>query len=829
MTRVKDAERRGCQLGAMQNLSVGPILRAREAFLRAREAFDNRCSGVRWERAAAVDRAAKGSTGPFAGRALDVIAAFQTWPMAWRLGIAIAVVVTAVAIRLTLLAPLGTRLAYVTLYPAITVAALVGGFYGGFLATICAAVLAHLLLAPLEDAADWLGLATFLVSGFLISGMAEVLRLAGSRLAESEAIKQHELKLRLFVEQAPAAIAMMDNEMRYIAASARWKSDYRVEEDIIGRSHYDVFPETPERWKSFHARALAGEVLQAQEDAFERRDGSVQWLRWEVRPWSRASGDIGGIIIFSEDITERKRAQLALSESQVRYRAIVDTALDSIVVIDENGVIRSVNPATQSMFGYAQEELVGQNVKILMPPEEAEAHDSHIESFVRTGIRKIIGIGREVAGCRKDGSIFPVDLAVAEWRDTQGHRFFTGTMRDMADRKRVEEALATARRLDAVGQLAGGMAHDFNNLLAVIGGNLELIEQRVNDDDVRQLVRRALEATEAGASFNRKLLSLARRRKLEPQYIILNARITETMKLLERTLGENIEIATELAADLWSALADPGEIDSALLNIAVNARDAMPGGGTLRVETANVSFDDKRASKFPDARAGEYVRLSVIDTGTGMPQDILRRAIEPFFTTKEPGKGTGLGLSSIHSFAKQSGGFITLASEQGKGTTVSLFLPRAVSEAIARRAATNRDQAPRGDGEVVLVVEDDDQVREVTLKRLEALGYVVTEARTAPEAIERLEADASIDLVLSDVVMPGGMTGYDLAEWVSSAKPRVKVVLASGYDRSGGGRESNLKIPMLGKPYTREQLARTMREALDGPPAQMGHTSPVNT
>jgi len=756
---------------------------------------------------------------PIAVRALDAIATLQRWPLMWRLAFAIAIVVAAAALRLTLLGELGTRLAYVTLYPAVTIAALVSGFYGGVLATIAAGFLAYLLVASLGDTGDVVGLETFLVSGLIVAGMAEILLSAGSRLAAAEASRQRELDQRYFIDQAPVAIAMFDREMRYLAVSARWKHDYHLEqEDLVGRLYYDVFPNIPEQWKEFHRRGLAGEVLQASEDRFARPDGSVQWLHWKIHPWYGSDGDVGAIILFTEDITDRKRAQLARLESEARYRAMVDTAIDSIVVIDESGIIQSANPATQTIFACSTEELVGLNIKVLMPEEHARAHDDYLSTYKRTGIRKIIGIGREVSAKRKDGSTFPVDLAVAEWHDAAGRRFYTGIMRDISERKKIEEALSHAQRLDAVGRLAGGVAHDLNNLLAVIAGNLEVAEQRTQDPDTHLLIQRAMEAVEAGSSFNRRLLSLAQKRKFHPYRVALNASVAHMVELLKRTLSEDVELNATLAADLWDVHCDPGEIDGALLNLAINARDAMPDGGRLEITARNVTFDARASKLHPDAQEGDYVQVSVVDTGIGMAPEVLKRAMDPFFTTKDPSKGAGLGLSSVYNFVKQSGGFVTLSSERGEGTAVNIYLPRALDKPVAKSPADPKD-VPQGDGELILVVEDDDRVREITLRRLESLGYAVAEARSGPEANRLLNAGEPIDLVFSDVVMPGKVTGYDVAQWVATMKPNIKVVLTTGYDSKANALPVGVKVPILDKPYTRERLAQTMRSVLRDRPA----------
>jgi two-component system CheB/CheR fusion protein len=480
------------------------------------------------------------------------------------------------------------------------------------------------------------------------------------------------------------------------------------------------------------------------------------------------------------------------------------------MVLDEKGIIQSANPATLGILGYSAEDLIGQNISVLMPPHMQADHDSYLARFSGRSTLK------EIEARRKNGSTIPLDLAVAEWRDGEGRRFFTGILRDLSERKHNEEVLANARRLEAVGQLAGGVAHDFNNLLAVIAGNLELAEDRIADETTRDLMKRALDAAEKGSGLNRRLLSLARKRMLKPQRLTLNSRVEETAKLLTSIVGEHIAVITDLAPDPWVTVADAGEIDSAILNIAANARDAMPNGGRITITTSNATIAAATATELHRyARPGEYVCLSVADDGVGMPEEILRKAMDPFFTTKEHGAGTGLGLTSVASFAKQTGGFATVDSALGRGCVVSLYLPRSIKNLPL--IESGRSDVPRGNGELVLVVEDNDEVREVTLKRIVSLGYAVTEARTGPEALQQLQSKASIQLVLSDIVMPGGMSGYDVARWLASNKPVTKVILCSGYnegDRLGHTRGPIRDITVLGKPYTREQLAAALKNAL---------------
>jgi PAS domain S-box-containing protein len=378
---------------------------------------------------------------------------------------------------------------------------------------------------------------------------------------------------------------------------------------------------------------------------------------------------------------ERARAEVALRESKERLRLTFDALASAILTIDTHGVIQSTNLHTTLLFGYASEDLIGQNVRMLMTKPLRPEHDDDIVSYLETGQKKIIGNGQEVTARRADGSTFPIHFAVSGFEDA-GKRYFTAIITDLTERRGAEEAmrmyerrLSHSQKIEAVGQLTGGVAHDINNILTVISGNLELAMSR-RDYEARYFIRQALDAIETGASLNRRLLSFARRRELEPVVLFLNDRVSEVARLLRQSAGEQIALFIKLAPDLWQTRADAGEVDNALLNLALNARDAMSGDGALTIETGNVTLDATAAARDPDARPGDYVRFSVTDTGHGMTPEVQRRAVEPFFTTKETGKGTGLGLSSVYGFAAQPGGFLTIESEVGRGTTVTVFLPR---------------------------------------------------------------------------------------------------------------------------------------------------------
>ena len=387
---------------------------------------------------------------------------------------------------------------------------------------------------------------------------------------------------------------------------------------------------------------------------------------------------------------------------------------------------------------------------------------------------------------------------------------------EMDLREEAQVALAHSQRMEAIGQLAGGMAHDFNNVLAAISSYLDGVTLRSTDAKIHEKIQGAMDAIQMGASLTRRLLFLTSRQGVGVVRLDLNDRLASTIELLRRTLGDQVTISLRRSPDSCQTFASPGDVDNAILNLAINARDAMPNGGVLTIETGHVTLDAAVAGRIPDARPGDYVMLTVSDTGHGMSPEVLKHAMEPFFSTKEPGKNTGLGLATVRATVRQSGGFITMDSAVGEGTSVHLYFPKVEPAPIVSDARPSSQEAPLGDGELILVVEDNDKVREATVSRLESLDYAILEAKTGPEAITLLKSEEPIVLVFSDVVLPGGMTGYDVAEWVRSMKPDVKVLLTSGYsDMPLAGSEAVREIEVLAKPYTREQLACALREALN--------------
>ena len=527
----------------------------------------------------------------------------------------------------------------------------------------------------------------------------------------------------------------------------------------------------------------------------------------------------------SVDITARKKIEEALRESEERLRLAAQATgfgtydydphgpvlvwsaeyyrivgLPEAAGIDEERAARLVHPDDR--------ERVARATKRMLDPAEPELQDLEYRIARADGQTRWLRDTYRVLASGAGAARRVVRVV--------------GTVQDITVRRQAEEAqaaLAQVQRMEAIGQLAGGLAHDMNNLLTVVLGNLELAQPLVQDEKVGQSLRRALDATEMGANLTGRLLTFARQGRLAPTLLHINERVRNMVELLQRTLGAPVTLTTRLAPELWRTQVDPSEIESAILNLALNARDAMPHGGSLVVATSNISLDAAAAAREPGAAPGDYVRLTVTDTGCGMTRDVLARAVEPFFTTKEVGKGTGLGLSSAYGFAKQSGGFLLIDSEVGKGTSVSIYLPRAAAAAGGEtHAARSAEAVPLGDGELVIVVEDDDQVREVTLNRMEGLGYSVLPAKTGAEAIELLKSGEPAALVLSDVVMPGSLSGYDVASWVRRERPDVKVLLTSGFSEKmrQDDDETIRRLKVLGKPYSRAQLGVAVRDALAG-------------
>ena len=498
--------------------------------------------------------------------------------------------------------------------------------------------------------------------------------------------------------------------------------------------------------------------------------------------------------------------------------AIMDAAVDAIVIADKSGTIQRANPAAGRMFKRTARDLVGRNVSCLMPMDMADLHDGFMSHYIETGEKRIIGIGRDVEGLRKDGTVFPLHLSVGH-TEIADETVFVGILHDLSHRKATERALARSQRLDAIGQMTGGIAHDFNNLLTVVIGNLELLEKRGADPRQLDLIKDALDAAELGADLTERLMVFARRSDLKPVKTDLCLLCDETLSILRRTLGATYRIKTDFVSDPYMVMVDPAQLQSALMNLALNARDAMAPQGELLISIANVTIDDTYMSQETDIAPGDYVRLSVSDNGAGMSQEAQRRAFEPFFTTKTDSGGTGLGLAMVYGFVRQSGGHITLYSEPGLGTSFGLYFPAVMSGAEPVGASdpeAQRARRPMGRGEVVLVVEDNPKVRKLSVQRVRDLGFVTYEADTGDEAYQMLCDGLHVDLVFSDLVMPGELNGYDLAAKLEARFPHIRILLTSGYasDVVTSSLAHDKVYDILHKPYRQSELAQRLHELL---------------
>ena len=513
--------------------------------------------------------------------------------------------------------------------------------------------------------------------------------------------------------------------------------------------------------------------------------------------------------IKSRDATQLLKqvgeAQRAMRESVARLTAVVETAVDGVILFDAQNRILLFNPACERLFGYQAREVMNRNVRVLIPDEADTACGSDTKDFATGG---------ETISLRKDGSTFPMDLSVGQAMQ-DGELIFVGIIHDLTARKLTEQQLQQAQKMETVGQLSGGIAHDFNNLLTVIIGNAEhLSEQLKARPDLRQFADDICQSGERGAELTQRLLAFSRRQLLRPQTIDCRELILSMLKLFKRTLRENIEISTSFGPGTIQAFADRSQLESAVLNLALNAQDAMPSGGHLTLSTELAAIDEDYRALHPEVASGAYTLISITDDGEGMTPEVIEHAFEPFFTTKDVGKGSGLGLSMVYGFAKQSDGHVSIYSEQGLGTTVRIYLPRAGGGPTLADVPESEGAAPRGH-ETILIAEDDPFVRSAVILRVEALGYRVVAAVNGKEALQRLRADPTIDMLFTDIVMPGGMSGWELADQARRIRPDLPVLFTSGYALETlveQGR-AHAQAVVLTKPYRKAELAQRLRDA----------------
>ena len=610
------------------------------------------------------------------------------------------------------------------------------------------------------------------------------------------ALEESEARWRCVLEMPAVSIMIVDDsfEIRYVNRAA---------EILFAQSAQELLG-APFGFPVVQGDAAEIEII--------RPNRSVIYAQMRAVPLRSDGAQV--FLLFIQDVSAFKRAE---GELRKLFQAIEQSPA-SVVITDVQGRIEYVNPKFTETTGYTYPEVVGKNPSILKAgytPRDEYAR------LWRTIVAGKVWHG-EFYNRKKNGQLFWELASIAPVRDPAGEvTHFVAVKEDITERKATEDRLRISQRMEVIGQLTGGVAHDFNNLLAIIIGNLQLLEETfAKNREARDLIADALWSAERGAQLTHGLLAFGRRQRLNPQVTDVNLIVSEMTDLLRRTLGERIAIYEKLSPGLWKTMIDRGQLENALLNLVVNARDAMADGGTLTIATANAVLPADGGPKTEDAAPGEYIVLSVSDSGVGIPAEVLERIFEPFFTTKKLGEGSGLGLSMVYGFVRQSGGQIVIDSTLGVGTTAKLFLPKAQAEESAEPHAPDARRQTAG-RETILVVEDDPRLRKTAVNILRGGGYQVIEAGDANEALHLLDETPQLDLLFSDMVLPGGMSGSYLARAVLERRPDMRILFASGYAADSELSEAlpGRVIEMLAKPYRQSDLMQKIRQILDRPPS----------
>jgi PAS domain S-box-containing protein len=670
---------------------------------------------------------------------------------------------------------------------------------------------AHVVIDPIRDR-----------SGAVI-GYAKVTRDQSEKKRAQDELQQSEQRFRLLVESVTDyAIYMLDadgNVTSWNAGAQRFKG-YEAPE-IIGQ-HFSRFYTDEDRAAGVPALALR---TAAEQGRFEtenwrvRKDGTRFWAHVVIAPIRDPSGKLIGFAKITRDLSERRLAEEALRRTAEQFRLLVQGVKDyAVYMLDPKGRVTNWNTGAERIKGYSEAEIVGQHFSRFYTEEDAEAGApaAALATAIREGKFEAETVRR-----RKDGTRFWAHVLIDPIYDADGTLLgFAKITRDISERRKAEEALAEARasllqtqKMDAIGQLTGGIAHDFNNLLTAVLGSLELLRKRLPDDPrLMRLLENAMQGAERGATLTQRMLAFARRQELKIEAIDLPELVRGMSDLLRSSVGSAIQIINRVPSQLAHVRGDPNQLELALLNLVVNARDAMPNGGTVVISAREAAGDAARETGLP---GGEYVCLSVADTGEGMDADTLARAAEPFFTTKGVGRGTGLGLSMVHGFAEQSGGRLRLQSVPGAGTTAEIWLRTAAPEVRTEQGVAPAEAFAGGGPLTVLVVDDDPLVLMNTAATLEDLGHAVIEASSGQQALRVLRRASKVDVVITDQVMPG-MAGTELAAAIKTEWPDLPVILTTGFAELPPDLDPTL--PRLPKPFQQDALARALTEALRRPP-----------
>jgi PAS domain S-box-containing protein len=645
-----------------------------------------------------------------------------------------------------------------------------------------------------------------------------------------QALIANEVLLRQFIKHAPAAVAMYDTEMRYVNASEQWVTQFNLDgRNLIGRPHYDVSPEVPERWRAVHRRVLAGAIESCEEDSFVRPDGETEWLHWDARPWRTPDGEIGGLIMFTQVITERIKMKAALHASEERFRSAMHHSPIGMALVGIDGRFLEVNPALSQISGYTAAELVARDLQSISHPDDLAANLACVREMIE---RRRESFQMEKRYVHKLGHAVWIQLNVSlVWNADGTPRHFVAQIQDITEKRRAEEQrtkleaqLRQAQKMEAIGTLAGGIAHDFNNILAGVMGNLQLAELDLPaGHPVAHSVQEAMRASRRARDLVSRILTFSRRSEQLRVPTRLGSIIEETLQLLRATLPATIEIHTDIAADCPPVRCDGAQIHQIILNLGGNAVAAMRERGgqltiCLRHETPDAGYRDRH----PQVTPNQVVRLSVRDTGHGMSEAVRERIFEPFFTTKGPGEGTGLGLAVVHGIMQDLGGAVVVESEEGRGTAFDLFFPacnvETATTAPAGGGGTRPTKAAKssGSGERILVVDDDATVLSVATSILRRDGYRPEPFASPVKALAAFEADPDgYAIVVSDLTMPE-LTGFELARRIQALNAETPLVIASGYlDEESMAEFAALGLAdRLQKPYDVAALLNKVRGVL---------------
>jgi two-component system cell cycle sensor histidine kinase/response regulator CckA len=721
-------------------------------------------------------------------------------------------------------------------YPAVLLSSYMGGLWPGLAATVLGAASTFYFfvgVAPGEE----LGhsrIAARLIVYVSICVFTSALSEAGRRAKAAE--RKHRDWLEVTLTSIGDAVIAADTQARVTfvnpvaQALTGWRQDQAVGQPL--HTVFDIVGEDTDQ----KVENLAEKIMQhgaalglANHTALISKDGRRIPIDDSGAPIRDARGAIAGVIIVFHDVSERRQAEEALRQSEARLAGILNIADDAVISVDESQHITLFSDGAKRIFGYSRHEVLGRPVHMLLPERFRESHHTQVQGFVKSGdVARRMADRREILGRRKDGTEFHAEASISKL-EMEGEKVLTVILRDITERRATEEALRQSeeqlrqsQKMEAVGRLAGGIAHDFNNLLTAIIGYNELAAMKIkagdpavsNLDEIGKAAQRA-------AALTRQLLAFSRKQVLEPRVLDLSEQVRDIEEMLRRVMGDDVDLITMLRPNLRSVRVDPNQIQQVILNLVVNARDAMPEGGTITIETANLDVDEAYASEYPGTNTGPHVMLAISDTGVGMDKETTERIFEPFFTTKELGKGTGLGLSTVYGIVKQSGGNILVFSEPGNGTAFKIYLP--VVGQLADQGVRAQAKALVSQGqETVLVVEDQETVLRLVRDILEQQGYSVLHASRPLDAITICERyEGPINLMITDLVMPQ-MSGRQLAEQVSPMRPEMRVLYMSGYTDNVMISQGVLgpSAAFIQKPFQMWTLMYKIREVLGSPKAE---------